>query len=98
MENTTENKKRTMYTKQSIDIYFTDMVLAALSKICTKDRKFKDLFYELYAYIQDKLDLPYKGEITAGYVIIEQTPQNDEEYDRWVAESGIRSVKLIQTR
>ena len=39
MENTTENKKRTMYTKQSIDIYFTDMVLAALSKICRSEER-----------------------------------------------------------
>ena len=68
------SKKKIVKTRQSLAWTIIDMFLSEFNDMgmFQKDEEFKRLFQTLTDYVTSKLALPYYGDITREYVVVEQ--------------------------
>ncbi len=75
-----------IYTKQPFSWRYAYVYLGALRNMrVMNDRNFARKFNDLYNYVHSKMYLPSDGDIIDSYIVVEQKPVDDADYDNWVA-------------
>ena len=80
-----ESNNNAIITKQDLNWYLIEFCLEGLCLLnIYEDKEFYGLFKQLRKYVNSKIEFGGKGDVIDQYVITEQVPVDEEEYQEWV--------------